>query len=112
MSAVRADDRKEGAPVPFWRAIGVSIAVGFAYPWVLVLTDPGPDRCTGWCEWAFAYAPAPIWAVGLALFGWWRGGRSIVSLLGGVMLGIVGAGLGLLAAFVAVLILLGISGAS
>lgn len=83
----------------------VSVVVGFAYPWIAVVT--APDRCDGSCEVLLAYAPAPIYAVAVAIIVAVRRG-----VLHGLAFGVAGAVLGLGAAFLAILILLDISGAS
>jgi hypothetical protein len=78
--------------------------VGFIYPWIVVAA--GPDRCEGSCTVLLAYAPAPIWAIAVALLVSVRGG-----VLRGLWFGVASAVLGLGAAFLAVLTLLDISGA-
>jgi hypothetical protein len=80
----------------------LSLVVGVAYPWIVVVT--GPDRCEGSCE-LIEYAPAPVYAVAV-----------IVSLRRGVLrglaFGVAGAVLGVGAAFFAIAILLDVSGAT
>lgn len=86
---------------------GLSIVVGFTYPWFIAVVDPGPRRCEGSCEVLLGYAPAPIFAVAVAVVVSVRRG-----VLHGVAFGVAGALIGLGTAFLAVLILVDMSGAT
>ena len=100
----RRKSRPRDTPTFLW-ITAISIIVGFVYPWIVVAV--GPDRCEETCTWAFAYSPAPVYAIAVAV---------VVSIRRGVVRGvafaIAGTVLGLGAAFLAVLLLVDISGAS